>query len=258
MNHSKNNVCPKCGAMLQENASFCLHCMTPLIQKQDIQKPKTPLSSKRKIIYIIVSIVSALAIISASVIGISNAVKHSPICTFETFQEAVSVASEKMDIDEIWNAKGLIDIAEFESEDVIQYTTDVNLNGAYLSVFFYNEGEEIYAYLCDVQEEDVGSAKEILKCVAQSACNYYFIDIDEVFDNEKLYPRKELDSPFEDYFTDFLSRTEDYNNAIKNGDEISTEYIPMTDDNNVITFYVTERNSKSQTIYDLAVTVQKD
>lgn len=258
MNNSKNNVCPKCGAMLQENASFCLHCMTPLIQKQDIQKPKTPLSSKRKIIYIIVSIVSALAIISASVIGISNAVKHSPICTFETFQEAVSVASEKMDIDEIWNAKGLIDIAEFESEDVIQYTTDVNLNGAYLSVFFYNEGEEIYAYLCDVQEEDVGSAKEILKCVAQSACNYYFIDIDEVFDNEKLYPRKELDSPFEDYFTDFLSRTEDYNNAIKNGDEISTEYIPMTDDNNVITFYVTERNSKSQTIYDLAVTVQKD
>lgn len=120
-----------------------------------------------------------------------------------------------MGIDEIWNAKGLIDIAEFESEDVIQYTTDVNLNGAYLSVFFYNEGEEIYAYLCDVQEEDVGSAKEILKCVAQSACNYYFIDIDEVFDNEKLYPRKELDSPFEDYFTDFLSRTEDYNNAIK-------------------------------------------
>ena len=232
--------------------------MTPLIQKQDIQKPKAPLSSKRKIIYIIVSIVLALAIISASVFGISTAVEHSPICTFETFQEAVPIASKKMGIDEIWNAKGLIDIAEFESEDVIQYTTDVNLNGAYLSVFFYNEGEEIYAYLCDVQEEDVGSAKEILKCVAQSACNYYFIDIDEVFDNEKLYPRKELDSPFEDYFTDFLSRTEDYNNAIKNGDEISTEYIPMTDDNNVITFYVTERNSKSQTIYDLAVTVQKD
>ena len=47
MNNSKNNVCPKCGAVLQENASFCLHCMTPLIQKQDIQKPKTPLSSKR-------------------------------------------------------------------------------------------------------------------------------------------------------------------------------------------------------------------
>ena len=232
--------------------------MTPLIQKQDIQKPKAPLSSKRKIIYIIVSIVLALAIISASVFGISTAVEHSPICTFETFQEAVPIASKKMGIDEIWNAKGLIDIAEFESEDVTQYTTDVNLNGAYLSVFFYNEGEEIYAYLCDVQEEDVGSAKEILKCVAQSACNYYFIDIDEVFDNEKLYPRKELDSPFEDYFTDFLSRTEDYNNAIKNGDEISTEYIPMTDDNNVITFYVTERNSKSQTIYDLAVTVQKD
>lgn len=258
MNNSKNNVCPKCGAMLQENASFCLHCMTPLIQKQDIQKPKAPLSSKRKIIYIIVSIVLALAIISASVFGISTAVEHSPICTFETFQEAVPIASKKMGIDEIWNAKGLIDIAEFESDDVIQYTTDVNLNGAYLSVFFYNEGEEIYAYLCDVQEEDVGSAKEILKCVAQSACNYYFIDIDEVFDNEKLYPRKELDSPFEDYFTDFLSRTEDYNNAIKNGDEISTEYIPMTDDNNVITFYVTERNSKSDTIYDLAVTVQKD
>ncbi len=258
MNNSKNNVCPKCGTVLQENASFCLYCMTPLIQKQDIQKPKAPLSSKRKIIYIIVSIVLALAIISASVFGISTAVEHSPICTFETFQEAVPIASKKMGIDEIWNAKGLIDIAEFESEDVIQYTTDVNLNGAYLSVFFYNEGEEIYAYLCDVQEEDVGSAKEILKCVAQSACNYYFIDIDEVFDNEKLYPRKELDSPFEDYFTDFLSRTEDYNNAIKNGDEISTEYIPMTDDNNVITFYVTERNSKSQTIYDLAVTVQKD
>lgn len=257
MNNSKNNVCPKCGAMLQENASFCLHCMTPLIQKQDIKKPKTPLSSKRKIIYIIVL---ALAIISASVFGISTAVKRSPICTFETFQEAVSVASEKMGIDEIWNAKGFIDIAEFKNEDVIQYTTDLNLNGAYLSVFFYNDGEEIYAYLCDVQEKDVDNAKEILKCVAQSACNYYYTDIDDVFDNEKLYPRKELESPFEDYFTDLLNRTEDYNNAIKSGDKISTEYISMTDDNDnyVITFYVTDRNSKSDSIYDLAVTVQKD
>lgn len=119
-----------------------------------------------------------------------------------------------MGVDEIWNAKGLIDIAEFESEDVVQYTTDVNLNGAYLSVFFYNESEEIYAYICDVQEEDAESAKEILKCIVQSACNYYFTDIDNVFDNEKLYPRKELDSPFEDYFTNLLSRTEDYNNAV--------------------------------------------
>lgn len=258
MNNKEYKFCPKCGAMLQENASFCLYCMTPLIQKQDIQKPKAPFSSKRKLIYIIVSIVLALAIISASAFGISNAEKHSPICTFETFQETLPLASEKMEIDEIWDAKGLTDIAEFENGDVIQYTTDVNLNGAYLSVFFYNEGEEIYAYFCDVQEEDVENAKEILKCIVQSACNYYYTDIDDVFDNEKLYPKQKFDKPFEDYFTDMLSRTEDYDSAIKNGDKISTKYIPMTDNDKRIIFYVTERSSKSDTIYDFAVAVQKD
>ncbi|MCC8016132.1 MAG: hypothetical protein LIO43_01775 [Clostridiales bacterium] len=74
MNNSKNNVYPKCGAALQENASFCLHSMTPLIQKQDIQKAKAPLSSKRKLFYIVITIVLALAIISASVFGISTVV----------------------------------------------------------------------------------------------------------------------------------------------------------------------------------------
>lgn len=256
--NGKNNVCPKCGAVLQENASFCLHCMTPLIQKQDIQKPKVPLSSKRKLIYIIISTVLALAIITASVFGISTAVKHSPICTFETFCEAVPLVSEKMGIDEIWDANGLTDIAESKKEDVIQYTTDINLNSAYLSIFFYNNGEEVYAYICDVQQEDVDGAKDILKCIVQSACNYYYTDIDDVFDNEKLYPKKELDSPFVDYFTDLLSRTEDYNNAIKNGEKISTKYISMTDDDKIIIFYVTERNGKNNTIYDLAITVQKD
>lgn len=258
MKNNKPNVCPKCGAVLQENASFCLHCMTPLIEKQDIQKPKTPLSSKRKIIYIIISVVSILAIITASVFGISTAVKHSPICTFETFQEAVPLVSEKMGIDELWNTNSFTDIAESKTEDVVQYTADINLNDAYLSVFFYNGGEEVYAYICDVQQEDVDGAKEILKCIVQSACNYYYTDIDDVFDNEKLYPRRELDTPFEEYFTNLLNRTQDYNNAIKSGDEISTEYISMTDDDYQITFYVTERNGKNNTIYDLAITVQKD
>lgn len=258
MNNRKNNICPKCGAELQENASFCLHCMTPLEPKQNIEKPKKPLSSKRKTIYIIVSILVVIAIVSASTVAAVMVKKHSPICTFEQFQTAVPIVSEKMGINSLWDENSFLDIAYSESEKVMQYSTDIDLNGAYLSVFFYNEGEEIYGYICDVQTSDVDKGKELLKCIAQSACNYYYTDIDEVFENETLYPRRQLDSPFEEYFTNLLRRTDEYNQNIKDGENISTKYIPMTDDDKIITLYVTERSNEERTLYDLAVAVQKD
>ena len=41
MNESENKKCPFCGSPVQENASFCLHCMKPLEEKKVIEKKKS-------------------------------------------------------------------------------------------------------------------------------------------------------------------------------------------------------------------------
>ncbi|MBR0466071.1 MAG: zinc-ribbon domain-containing protein [Clostridia bacterium] len=56
--------CPKCGAMLEENASFCFHCMTSLDKKQEIETGAPVFSKKKKIILaVILSIVLLSAVL---------------------------------------------------------------------------------------------------------------------------------------------------------------------------------------------------
>ena len=250
------NNCPKCGAPLQENARFCPHCMTQFGQKQTIEKPKVTANKKKKALYIIIAVLLVLSV-SGSGFGIYYRKAHSPICSFQQFEAAVPVASEKMGINDLWEEKSFIDARYLKKQKALQYTTDVYLNGASLSVFFYNKGEQVIGYITDVKPDDYSKAESLLKCVVQSTCNYYFTDIDKVFDNENVYPKSQLKVPFDPDYTDLLSRTEQYNGDIKNGADISTKYILMENDGITVAYFVTERNTSGVILYDLYVNIMR-
>ena len=251
------NRCPKCNAPLQENAQFCPHCMTVLAQKQVIENKKETIGGKKRIALICTALFLIASICASGIFAASYKAKHAPICSVEQFKEAAPLVSERRNADASWIPEGLIDIKEFQEEKIVQYTTDTYIGNAFFSLFFYNKGEEVYAYICDIAPKDIDSAENLLKCVAIATCNNYFKDIDDVFDNEKVYPKSNLDTPFRKGFTDLLLRTDKYNEDIENGAEISTRYIEMTDGEYHIIYCITERKLTNGTLYDLSVEVER-
>ena len=252
-----NSICPNCGAPLQENAGFCPHCMTVLTQKQELVKPKRIIKSKKWFAIIITAVVLAAAVAVSGTFATVNKIKHAPICTVERFERAITLTSERANADSLWNAEGFIDIRTFKEENIVQYSTDTYLGDAFLSVFFYNDGEEIYSYFCDIKPEDFDKAQTLMKCILQSACNDYFSDLDKLLENEKLYPKSEFEKPFYKGFTELLSRTDQYNEDIANGAKITTRYLPITDGDFNIWYYITERETNGEKLYDLALEIEK-
>lgn len=249
--------CPKCGAELQEGARFCPHCMAQLDEKQNIEKPKAKLTKSRKAKIIITVLLAVVLIISGVTGAFLYNKKHSSLCTFEQFQAQTLLVSDKMGVNSLWDVDGFIDTHELKDENIIMYSTPLYLDGAEINLFFFNDGEEVYSYISDVKESDFESAQELCKCVAQSVCNYYFTDIDDVFENESIYPKKQIDEPFLTDFTDVLSRTKQYNADIASGAEITTKYIQMASDEFLINYYITQRSDSAQTLYDFTVQVGK-
>lgn len=228
--------------------------MTLLTEKEEIEKPK--IKQKRNTLKIVISIILVVAIATGcTIFGINQ--KHKPICKYNDFVIATQLVSSKMNIDELWDTNSFINTHYFENQDIIQYNAKTNLGNSNLSVFFFNDGEEIYSYFTDVTQENFNSAESILKCITQSACNYYFSDIDQVFDNEAVYPKALLKEPFDSFFTDLLKRTDIYNSDIKNGTQITTKYIPMTNNDLIVVFYIVERSNGDNTIYDLAIDIER-
>lgn len=248
--------CPNCDAPLHDEAEFCPHCMTQLSKKEKIESSKKPNNKKKKIIIAAMS----LTLIIAIVIGVMfyvNSKKHEPICSYAQFLVGATAVSDRMNIDDLWEIPSFTDTHSFKKQKIIQYNGKTNVGNATLSLFFYNKGEEVYAYFSDVKPEEYSQAENILKCVTQTTCNYYFDDIDQVFDDETIYPKKTLEKPFDSFFTDLLNRTDDYNSFISNGGTITTKYIPMENNGIIIVFYVVERAENNETIYDLAIDIER-
>ena len=57
--------CPKCKAEIQEEARFCLYCMTSFEEKQII---KNPIENKKRWLYIITAVLSILLIVISSLL----------------------------------------------------------------------------------------------------------------------------------------------------------------------------------------------
>lgn len=267
------NKCPKCGAPLHENAQFCLHCMTSLDTKQTVKKEKAPRPKAARTAAVCIAVAVLAAVVTVSVLlinqkhkketpseTVTRAVEVIPICTPEEFLERVPIASGRLGVDGLWNINSFKDIRINPGENSVEYSADLTFEPGILSVIFENGGEFVSAIVWDVTEENIDAAKRLLICITDSVCNNYFTDIENVLFNDKQYPSVDLGKPFEEYFTDFVNRTELYNKNINDGVQISTDFTGMIDDGENklnIYFYQTARTEGDRTIYDLAVYVEQ-
>lgn len=251
-----NNTCPKCGAPLQPEAQFCPHCMTSLCAKTEIAPPK-PKKKKTTVLLALIAVVAVLICAGTGLFVKQQSKRHAPLCSFAQFSAAAPIVSEKMGVDTLWDLDSLIDTHYSAKTKFRQYAVDTYVGDALLSLFFYNEGEEIGAYFCDVTAENRDKAESLLKCVVQSTCNYYFTDIDNVFDDERRYPKKDLPDPFIAQYTDMLNRTDAYTAAMTSDTAIASRYITMLTAQEKITFVVTTRDTNGEILYDLSVGITR-
>lgn len=256
---SNKSICPRCGAQLQEGARFCPHCMTSFEEKQHISKPKAPISKRKKVMKALICCMLAVAVIIGGSIGIFQYKKHSPICTFSTFTQAILLTSERMGIDDLWDVNDFKDLMNYENGDTVRYGTKTHIDGINLSLFFYNKGEIISAYITDVKSDDIDNCKKMLMCIVQAVCNNYFSDLQDIFNDRTVYPFIESNSKFDTDFTDYLRLTDKYNKDIKNGAKFKSEYIDVYCEAIKINiqYAQTERQYSNEALYDLAVTIEK-
>lgn len=253
-----NKFCPKCGMSIQENAKFCPHCMTSFEEKQHIDKPKSTQMKRKRTLKAILCCALAVIILICGSIGIVNHKKHSPICTYSTFLEAIPKTSERLGLDDLWDVGEFKDVMGYNNKKTIRYTTKVNIDTVNFSLFFYNKGEEISAYISDVDSSNEEDCTKILISIVQAVCNNYFSDIGDFFTDRKTYPFRSSEKKYDTDFTDKLGLSENYENDIKSGATFKSEYITAQADKNIYIEYAkTTRVYNDKTLYDLSTTIYK-
>ena len=251
--------CPVCGAELQENAQFCLHCMTSFAPKQQIPDRKEPKSkSKRIVIATVITAVTVLLIIGA-VIFISVNNKSKPICKPEEFLERVPLVSERLGAEELWDSRGFQIARQSNEEDILEYSTEISLSeDAFLSVVFDNGGLVLSANVWDVPEDKTDDAEKLICCITDSFINNYLENIDEIVRGSNQFPYLEYEKPFEEYFTDVVNKTDIYNKMLSQGADISTSYITAADGDLYLVFYKTKKETADGVSYDLTVYIERN
>lgn len=280
MNRPENGVCPVCGAQLQENARFCLHCMTSFTEKTEVPPPVIQKRGGRtRVVLIAVS----LLVLAGLAVGLYAALSKSdarpsggdagnestaaptenavptdpgraPLIDFETFSLAIPQTAEKLDCADCFDPTGFLDVMKSRTEDLVKYTTEAKLDGGRLDLFFRNGGAVITLILSDVPENRLGDAKRIVAAVHAAVTNHYS-EILSVLTDENTYPRFRYNEPFVEFFTDLTGRTEAYSDAVKAGEAIETSGIVMeTDGEDGFTVYFeTRRAAAAGDLYDLVL-----
>lgn len=244
-------LCPYCGAPVQQNAAFCLHCMKSLDTKTEIKKKK---SAPKKLIIIIAAV---LLLCSAAVCAAVVIVKSpEPVCTPEAFLEAAGAASEKLGSEKLWQPDGLVQTNFNKKENDSVYHTESTLSAAGVSVAFKNGGEAVDIALCDIKKADLESAYKISESALSAAFGHYIDELSALLRDTAAYPRTAFDAPFEAYFTEPIKRTERYIALAESGD-IRTEYLQAnTDGGRVLLCFFTEHTENGETLYDLYFEIQ--
>lgn len=241
-------LCPYCGAPLQQNAAFCLHCMKSLDVKSEIKKKK---SAPKRLIAICAAVLIVCAAAVSTVFIIKNNKKATPICTSADFIKASQAASEKLGCNELWQPGELVQTHYNKKENDSVYHTASTVSDAGVSVIFRNGGEVVDIAVCDIKESDLESAYLISENAITAVIGKYTDELFALLRDKNTYPRVEYDHPFEEYFTDALKRTDRYNSLAQSGD-ISTEFIQAnTDGGRVLMCFFTRHTENGETLYDL-------
>lgn len=180
--------CPYCGALLQENAQFCLYCMKPLREKT--QLAALP-AKKRSWVKRLALLLSAAAVVA---VGVVLAVRlGQPKAREETAPQEPPVAWElpagevgqitdsnsfyfdaievtkRLQGEELWEPKGL---ALVDMRDrLLVYSAPLYLQGVSLQVYFFDDGMLLFTAITDLTEDTLADGLRLADCVATSV--YY-------------------------------------------------------------------------------------
>ena len=258
-------TCPKCGAPVQENAQFCLHCMTSFAPKQQIEKAKAPKSKKFRTTVAI--IITAALLLSIAGVGafVYLRVKELPICTPTDFAERAPLVTERLGTEKLWDVSSFTDVRSNGDNSYVEYSADISIApDSFISIGFEDGGEVVSATIWDVPKENIPDAQKLLTCITDCFCNNYLKDIEDIIKGTGQYVYSQYDVPFEEYFTDPMGRTQQYNELIQNGGSVSTTAIKVgmspqnkkIKDLNLIVFN-TEKTDGDKVSYDLSVYIEK-
>ena len=277
MKQPQNGVCPVCGAAVQENALFCLHCMTSFDEKTKIPPPA---QKKRGGVW--AAVLGCVLVLLGVVIFfvLRNNPPADPaheagteqkqeqeqeqeqkqdgarvsLIDFDTFRTAVILTSERLDCDDFWDADGFLDVEYYKETNTERCTTDIFLSGARLDLFFRNGGDVITLILSDVPTDRLNEAKLLCSAVHAAVTNHYS-DIHKILTDDGTYHRFDAKDPYVDFFTDMTGRTERYAADLAAGTRFSTRYTLIDDENKTdddfTVFFETERESAGTKLYDL-------
>ena len=262
MKQTQIGVCPVCGAAVQENARFCLHCMTSFDEKTEIPVAR---AKKRTAAWAIPLVCVFLLLLGTGVVLLlKNGATSDPAQTqgeneaalndFDTFRPAVILTSERMGCDAFWDVDGFSDVEYDKETDTGRYTTALDLSGARLDLFFRGDGKVVTLILSDVPGERLDDAKLLCDAVHAAVSNRYS-DFLEIISDDGTYHRTDAGTPYVEFFADMTGRADAYAAALAAGETFSTRYTLIdnedkTDDDFTV-FFETERETADGTLYDL-------
>ena len=293
MKRPENGVCPVCGAPVQENARFCLHCMTSFDNKTPVGAPE-PRSKKRVLKWLVPALCVLLAGVAALVFFIAGnkapeaaapqtkktaadeaaltgqtptaeqeattaepPVLPTPLNTYAEFLEAAALTQDRLGCAGLWDLNGFKQVMGNSTTEFIKYTAPVNLSGARLDLFYRNDAQVVTLILSDVAEADLDGAKLLCAAVHAAAMNYYS-DLPDMLKDEETYIRSDYDLPYEPFFAELVGRTERYEAQIASGARFTTRYLLIEDENETERFavyYETKKEADGDVRYDLILRI---
>ncbi len=256
MSTEQKNICPYCNAPLQENASFCLHCMRSLDEKISVEKVKV--KSKRK--YVFIAICLSVLLLVAIVLGFALSEKsNQEDMSIDKFVQTANTITDRLGYSKLLYPTEISRIGENPNTGYVTYSVKTNLTGATAYLFVYDDGEKVFS-ICDVSEEELDDAKKICLCVADTVYESLLDEVHSFIFDDKQYPPYTPDTPYVDGFVKLLGRKDKYDSDIANSVKMKTDYKWSEIDGEALKmdYAVCQRVYEQETIYDVFLDFYND
>lgn len=192
--------CPKCGALLQENARFCFYCMESFTEKETVEISK---NSKRNRWFLWCSLLTALICLVA--VGVftfvhknskNNKSESVIISNFEDYKLRAVYLTGKEGLSSLWNPDGLLLThmgKDREGDTWEVYATDVYIDQANMQIYFCEGGIEVVSAVTGLTEQTRDDGLQLLECSVASVLNYTLDNFGDILSDPDLYPMSQVD-----------------------------------------------------------------
>ena len=185
------NRCPHCGASLQQQAQFCLHCMHSLQDKPDV----TP-RRKKKTWAIFLTLGLCLAVVLAVLLWpekpAPEEAEETLLTNFADFSLQAVYLSGKYSLTDIWDPDSLTlthTVRDREGDQWDIYYADTRLEGVSYRSYFCEGGLQVVTAITGLTEETYDKGLALAECSIKAAFNSYFDNLQDMLYNTDAYPR---------------------------------------------------------------------